>query len=70
MRRGSTAATEWMRVRVTATECPRIAAAFLEEERRAMGRRGSSRSICASSWITATAVFGRDRGGGGARRRM
>ena len=30
---------EWMRVRVTAPECPRIAPEFLEEERLAMGER-------------------------------
>jgi hypothetical protein len=28
---------DWLRVRVPATECPRIPAAFLEEERRTMG---------------------------------
>jgi hypothetical protein len=28
---------EWMRVRVPATECPRISRAFLKEERMAMG---------------------------------
>ena len=30
---------EWLRLRVTASECPRIPAKFLEEERRAMGER-------------------------------
>jgi hypothetical protein len=32
-------AGEWERVRVTAQECPRIAPAFLAEERRALGER-------------------------------
>jgi hypothetical protein len=31
------AGTEWMRVRVPATECPRISRTFLEEERSVMG---------------------------------
>jgi hypothetical protein len=30
---------EWERVRVPATECPRIAAAFLAQEKREMGAR-------------------------------
>jgi hypothetical protein len=30
---------EWLRLRVTASECPRIKPEFLEEERRAMGER-------------------------------
>ncbi len=42
----------WERHSAAATECPRIRAEFLEEERREMGVPGSRRSICASSWIT------------------
>ena len=36
---GAAAGAEWKRVRVPATECPRISAEFLEEERATMGER-------------------------------
>ena len=43
---------EWERISVPATECPRISARVLEEERANAGRAtGFGRSICASSWI-------------------
>jgi len=41
----------WERVTGLATECPRIEAAFLEEERRSLGEAVLSRSTCASSGI-------------------
>ena len=37
---------KWERVRATAAECPRIAAEFLEEERRAMGERWFRQEYC------------------------
>jgi len=42
----------WQRVSVPATECPRISADFLEEQRRILGRRCLSRNIAARFMTT------------------
>lgn len=51
---------EWERVRVTAAECPRISAAFLEEERREMGERQFRQEYLCEFEDAVSGVFGRD----------
>jgi len=51
---------EWDRVRVTAAECPRIAPAFLEEERAAMGDRWFRQEYGCEFTETVESVFDRD----------
>ena len=70
MKRGSMAGDEWFRMSVPATECPRIRAEFLEEERRAMGAAWFAQEYMCEFVDNGTAVFGRDAGGGGAGRRV
>ncbi len=48
---------EWERVRVPATECPRIPAAFLEEERRTQGKRWFQQEYMCEFTEAAGAVF-------------
>jgi phage terminase large subunit-like protein len=48
---------EWERVKVTAEECPRIAAEFLAEERRALGERWYRQEYLCSFEDTIDAVF-------------
>ncbi len=49
-----------MRVSVKATECPRIGAAFLEEERREMGAAWFQQEYMAEFVDNGSAVFARD----------
>lgn len=51
---------EWARFRVKATECPRIAAEFLEEERREMGAAWFEQEYMAEFIDNGEAIFGRD----------
>jgi hypothetical protein len=51
---------EWERVRVPATECPRIPAEFLEEERRAMGEAWFRQEYLCEFVDEVTGVFERD----------
>lgn len=51
---------EWTRFSVKATECPRIAAEFLEEERREMGAAWFGQEYMAEFIDNGEAVFGRD----------
>jgi hypothetical protein len=51
---------EWMRVRVPATECPRIPAAFLEEERGEMGGRWFEQEYLCAFVDNGSSVFDRD----------
>ncbi len=51
---------EWERIRVPATECPRISRSFLEEERAAMGERWFRQEYLCEFVDTASTVFGRD----------
>ncbi len=51
---------EWERVRVPATECPRIARAFLEEERRTMGERWFRQEYLCEFVDAVSGVFDRD----------
>jgi hypothetical protein len=51
---------EWFRVRVTATECARIAPAFLEAERRAVGPLWFAQEYMGEFVDSGAAVFGRD----------
>ncbi len=51
---------EWARFCVKATECPRIAAEFLEEERREMGSAWFGQEYMAEFIDNGEAVFGRD----------
>jgi hypothetical protein len=51
---------EWLRVSVKATECPRIAASFLEEERREMGTAWFQQEYMAEFVDNGSAVFERD----------
>lgn len=52
--------TDWARFCVKATECPRIAAPFLEEERREMGAAWFGQEYMAEFIDNGEAVFGRD----------
>jgi terminase large subunit-like protein len=52
--------TEWLRVSVKATECSRIQASFLEEERREMGAAWFQQEYMAEFIDNGSAVFGRD----------
>ena len=47
----------WERVRITADECPRIPAEFLEEEQRALGQRWYRQEYLCSFEDTVDAVF-------------
>jgi terminase large subunit-like protein len=51
---------EWERVRVPATECPRIPAAFLEEEKRTMGERWFRQEYLCEFADATSGVFERD----------
>ena len=51
---------DWFRVSVAATECPRISAEFLEEERRAIGPLWFAQEYMGEFVDSGTAVFGRD----------
>jgi hypothetical protein len=51
---------EWLRVSVKATECPRIKAAFLEEERREMGAAWFQQEYMGEFVDNGSAVFARD----------
>ncbi len=51
---------EWTRFRVKATECPRIPAEFLEEERREMGASWFGQEYMTEFIDNGEAVFGRD----------
>jgi hypothetical protein len=51
---------EWERVRVPATECRRIPAEFLEEERRAMGERWFRQEYLCEFVDSVSGVFDRD----------
>ena len=51
------AAEAWHRVRVAAADCPRIPAAFLEQERRSMGPRWFKQEFECSFEANADAVF-------------
>ena len=51
---------EWTRFSVKATECPRIGADFLEEERREMGAAWFGQEYMAEFIDNGEAVFGRD----------
>jgi hypothetical protein len=53
-------ADEWFRMSVRATECPRIPAAFLESERRAVGPQWFAQEYMAEFVDNGAAVFGRD----------
>lgn len=51
---------EWERIRVPATDCPRIPAAFLEEERAAMGDQWFRQEYLCEFVDTVSGVFDRD----------
>ena len=51
---------EWLRVSVKATECPRIQASWLEEERREMGAAWFQQEYMAEFIDNGSTVFGRD----------
>jgi hypothetical protein len=51
---------EWLRVSVKATECARIGASFLEEERRELGAAWFQQEYMAEFVDNGSAVFGRD----------
>ena len=51
---------EWERILAPATECPRIRASFLEEERRTMGERWFRREYLCEFEDSGSSVFGRD----------
>jgi hypothetical protein len=51
---------EWERVRVPATECPRIPREFLEEERATMGERRFRQEYLCEFTDTVSGVFDRD----------
>jgi len=48
---------DWKRVRIPATECPRIPAGFLEEERRVIGDRWFAQEYCCEFMDMLGAVF-------------
>jgi len=52
--------TEWERARVPATECPRIAPEFLEQERRTMGERWLRQEYLCEFVDEVSGVFERD----------
>ena len=52
-----TGGNDWRRVRITAAECPRIDAEFLEQERQAMGERWFNQEYCCSFEDSVDAVF-------------
>jgi hypothetical protein len=52
--------TEWQRVRATARECPRIPAAFLEEERAAMGERSFRQEYLCEFEDSVSTLFDRE----------
>lgn len=52
--------SEWERVRVPASECPRIPASFLEEERKAMGERWYRQEYLCEFEDSVSGVFDRD----------
>ena len=51
---------QWERILAPATECPRIRASFLEEERRTMGERWFRREYLCEFEDSGSSVFGRD----------
>ena len=51
---------DWMRVSVRATECPRIPASFLEEERRTLGSQWFQQEYLCEFVDNGGSVFGRD----------
>ena len=51
---------EWERILAPATECPRIRASFLEEERRIMGERWFRREYLCEFEDSVSSVFGRE----------
>lgn len=53
-------ANRWLRVKLTAPECPRIDARFLEEERAALGERWYQQEYMVSFEETADTVFHHD----------
>ena len=57
---GDRGGREWERIRVTAAECPRIKAAFLAEERAAMGERWFKQEYECEFSDTVDGVFDRD----------
>ena len=52
--------SDWLRVRVPATECPRIAREFLEQERAAMGERWYQQEYLCQFVDATNGVFGRE----------
>src|ERR1019366_4471008 len=53
-------APDWERILASATECPRIRASFLAEERRTMGERWFRQEYLCEFEDTVSSVFGRD----------
>ena len=51
---------DWLRVKVPATECPRIAKSFLEEERENLGDRWFRQEYLCEFVDSTSGVFGRD----------
>jgi len=51
---------EWERILAPATECPRIRASFLEEERKALGERWFRQEYLCEFEDSVSGVFGRD----------
>ena len=51
---------DWMKVKVPATECPRISKTFLEEERRAMGAVWFEREYLCCFRDAGSGYFGRE----------
>jgi hypothetical protein len=51
---------DWVRVQVKASDCPRIPAEFLEEERRAMGERWFQQEYCCEFHDVTSGVFDAD----------
>jgi hypothetical protein len=52
--------SDWERIRVPATECPRIPAKFLDEERKTMGERWFRQEYLCEFTDAVSAVFDRD----------
>jgi hypothetical protein len=59
-REWSSGGPEWERIMAPATECPRIRASFLAEERRTMGERWFRQEYLCEFEDTVSSVFGRD----------
>jgi hypothetical protein len=59
-REWSSGGPEWERIVAPATECPRIRASFLAEERRTMGERWFRQEYLCEFEDTVSSVFGRD----------